>query len=124
MNKRLTACCGFVVALSFISIVGGCSRGPKIKDPDPAVLEAFLVGKTIQVGTSEVAVREGDTSSFRVEQIFPGPEGKSASAVVSFSLIAQQGTYNVKGVISYDRSTAEPFRPGVFEATEVSPSEP
>jgi len=89
-------------------------------EPPPTPLVKSVVDGSDFTVDGEVITVDGDyVSGFEVFDVYPGPEGKSATATLSFDYTDRDGIYHVEGVVSYSLSESEAFKDPRFEQTEV-----
>jgi hypothetical protein len=107
------------LAIGVIALASACARGPRIPDPAPDQLRAFLNGQPLELGAPGERLDSEAIREFEVVKIALGPEGESASAVVRFRYDGRMPSRRVDGVITYQRSVAQPFHDAVFEVNDV-----
>jgi hypothetical protein len=109
-----------VLLLTGVAVLAtACARGPRIPDPTPDQLRMFLNGQPLEMGAPGETLDGAAIHEFEVVRIAMGPEGESASAVVQFRYDGRGPSRRVDGVITYQRSVAQPFHDAVLEVNDV-----
>ena len=107
------------VCVPAVLVLSGCAKS-KFQDPSPEQIRMFLDGQEIVTADASLPILADDISLFKVADIVAEPKGEHASAIVTFEYRHDGRTYKVEGVVSYERSLADPFKSPYFEVNELN----
>lgn len=112
-----TLYCFLVLAVA-TCVLTGCG-GPGIEPPPTPLVKSVVGGSEFSFDDEIISIDGDYVTGFEVFDVYPGPEGKSATATLSFDYTDRDGIYHVEGVVSYSRSESEAFEEPRFEQTSV-----
>jgi len=112
-----TLYCFLALALA-AGLLTGCG-GPKLEPPPTPLVKSVVAGSEFSFEDEIIYIDENYVSGFEVFDVYAGPEGKSATATLSFKYTDRDGIYHIEGVVSYSLSESEAFKEPLFEQTDV-----
>jgi hypothetical protein len=111
-----------VVTALVLCALGGCAK-KDVQPPPVEALKAVLDGQELQVDSRRIRISQENISAFEVTDLALGPGGKTATAVLRLVYDDSGQSYEVEGVVSYERSGAEDFKSPRFELSEIRQSD-
>jgi hypothetical protein len=111
---------GGLSAVLLVALCAGCGE-KALKHPPASAFKALLEGQELAVNGRTVVIAAANVTAFDMPQVVPGPERKTATAVITFVYAAGLDRYAVDGVISYEVGPAGAVVNPRFEVNEVEP---
>lgn len=105
-----------VVAL----VASSCAKGPGKPDAPPvSLIREALVGQEFDVGSQSIEILGTGISALQIVDTDGSADESSLTAAVTFSYSSDRGSFQVAGVVSFDRAVDGSLSDAYFETSSA-----
>ena len=119
MMKKVARGLGFLMAAVLFC---GCAE-KKIAPPPVEDVAGVIHGQKIEIGSRMVSIDRNKIEDLEIAEMVRGPGDKSATAILRFVYSVGADSYQVEGVVSYERNADGTLASPMFEVTRAEETE-